>query len=37
MVGGDDCGAVGGLDDWQGKSHYSEKNLPYYRRFHHEL
>jgi hypothetical protein len=28
MIDGDDCGAVGGLDEWQGKPKYSEETCP---------
>jgi hypothetical protein len=28
MIDGDDCGAIGGMNEWQGKSKYSEKTYP---------
>jgi hypothetical protein len=28
MIDGDDCGAVGGINEWQGKQQYSEKTCP---------
>jgi hypothetical protein len=28
MIDGDDCGAVGGMNEWQGKPKYSEVNCP---------
>jgi hypothetical protein len=28
MIHGDDCGAVSGMDEWQGKPKYSEETCP---------
>jgi hypothetical protein len=28
MIDGDDCGAVGGMNDWQGKRKFSERACP---------
>jgi hypothetical protein len=28
MIDGDDCGAVGGMNEWQGKPKYWEKTCP---------
>jgi hypothetical protein len=28
MIDDDDCGAVGGMNEWQGKLKYSEKTCP---------
>jgi hypothetical protein len=28
MIDGDDCGAVGGMDEWQGKPEYWEETCP---------
>jgi hypothetical protein len=27
MIDGDDCGAVGGMNEWQGKPKYWEENM----------
>jgi hypothetical protein len=28
MIDGDDCGAISGMNEWQGKHNYSERTCP---------
>jgi hypothetical protein len=28
MIGGDECGAINGMNEWQGKQKYSEETCP---------
>jgi hypothetical protein len=35
MIDGDDCGEISGMNEWQGKPEFSERNLHQCRSVHH--